>query len=107
MEDGYYAEKLRQFGVQVEIPVLADRKAIQLIQSKVAKGEDPQRHRATFQQLLSRYDGVDAIVLGCTELPLLIGQDDTAIPLINPIELQCEEAIAFSFAGQILNRRYQ
>ena len=43
------------------------------------------------------YD-VDGIILGCTELPLILDQSDTDIPLLNTLELHIQAALAFALS---------
>ncbi len=99
MEDGFYAERLKEFGCEVSVPSLDERDKIQEIQSKLAAGQMDELFRSYFRELLSRYTEVDAVILGCTELPLAIGMAEATRPLLNPIELQCAEAIEFAFAS--------
>ena len=101
MEDGFYSERLARDGLHVSTPDAAEREKIQDIQSRLAAGQMDSRFRAYFKSLLSRYDSVDAVVLGCTELPLAIGEDEASQAILNPIELQCEEALEFALAGHV------
>ncbi len=38
----------------------------------------------------------DAVVVGCTELPMIIKQEDYDIPILNTLDLHCEKAVNFS-----------
>jgi aspartate racemase len=42
---------------------------------------------------------VQAVVLGCTELPLLIKNEDYAVPILNTLDLHCEKAVDFSLGA--------
>lgn len=93
MEDGFFADRLRFFGLDVETPNEDDRNTIQNIQTQVAAGAiDPTFH-TEFKNMLARYTGFDAIILGCTELPMVITSNETNIPILNPIHIQCDAAI--------------
>ncbi len=97
MEDGFYAKRLKEFGCDVIVPTLNERKQIQKIQSQLASGCMEKSYRDYFRNLLSNYTDVDAVILGCTELPLAIESTDSNKPLLNPIKLQCVEALDFVF----------
>jgi aspartate racemase len=97
MEDGFFAAYFTERGVEVVTPSAEDRQTIQSIQTKIALGENPDPHRPVFGEMLKRYKDVDAIVLACTELPLVIDARNAPKPLINPIDCQCEAAAAFAF----------
>lgn len=96
MEDGFYATRLEEFGLTVTTPSLIERNQIQQIQSQLAMGEMDPEYRTFFKSLLAQYEHVDAAILGCTELPLAIGASEASQALLNPIELQCAEAVQFA-----------
>ena len=43
-----------------------------------------------------RQEGVDGVVLGCTEIPLLLGEESEAVDLVNPLALLAEAAVRFA-----------
>ena len=47
--------------------------------------------------LRMKKSGAQAVVLGCTELPLAISQDDIDFPLFNTIHILAESAVDFSY----------
>lgn len=100
MEDGYYAEPLRAAGIEVAIPVEADRGRVQAIQTQLADGIVMEEFRRYFADLLQRHagDGCEAVVLGCTELPLAITQDGSALAIVDPLALQCRACVEFALA---------
>ncbi len=103
MEDGFFADRLRFFGLEVEVPNADDRNTIQDIQTRIASGQIDLSFEVQFRDMLKAYTGFDAVILGCTELPMVITDKITNIPLINPIHVQCDEAIKLvlsSFASE-------
>ena len=38
---------------------------------------------------------VDAVILGCTELPLIVGREDTRLPLLDTVDIHVESALAY------------
>ncbi len=93
MEDGFFADRLRFFGLDVEIPNETDRNEIQDMQSAISAGKMEEGFRDRFSKMLSRYGDNDALILGCTELPLVIDSAVTDLTIIDPIKVQCDAAI--------------
>lgn len=93
MEDGFFEARLKFFGLDVETPNEKDRLEIQEMQSAISAGKMEEVFKARFYDILSRYDDSDAVILGCTELPLVIDQSMTDMTVINPIYAQCDAAI--------------
>ncbi len=104
MEDGFYQERFKRFECDITIPSARDRVEIQEIQSQLAAGQVDNCFREYFQNLLACYTEVDAVILGCTELPLVVGRGDAIKPLLNPIALQCAEALEFVLESYDANR---
>lgn len=96
MEDGFFAKYFEDAQVKVAIPNEDDRRKIQNLQTKIALGVKDDKFFDEFAQILSQYKDVDAVCLACTELPLYINHTNCLIPIINPIDLQCLEAVNFS-----------
>ena len=93
MEDGFFADRLRFFGLEVETPNEEDRNTIQNIQSQISAGVVKPEFKSSFKNLLAKYEGFDAVILGCTELPMVIDRSVTDMTIIDPIHAQCDEAI--------------
>jgi aspartate racemase len=98
MEDGFFQRKLERYGLTVQIPEPQDRIEIQKMQTELAKGLMENSFRDRFQKVILKHPHVDAVVLACTEIPLVVKQKDYDIPVLNPGELQCRRA--FEFATQ-------
>ena len=100
MEDDYYAGPLRSAGLEVEIPGEADRERVGAIQMELAEGRTDQSYTDYFADLIARHaaTGCEAIIAGCTELPLAITQDTSVLPLIDPLVLQCRACVDFALA---------
>lgn len=98
MEDGYYREPLEAAGIEVVIPEEPDRARIGAIQTRLADGEMDAAFAPYFANLIKRAaaNGCEAVIAGCSELPLVITQDISVIPLIDPLQLQCMACIDFA-----------
>jgi len=86
MEGPVYPTQLARRGIAYEVPVAADRERVNaIIFDELIHGrfEDASRCRVVkiIESLASR--GCDAVVLGCTELPLLIAQSESPLPSLD------------------------
>jgi aspartate racemase len=82
MEGPVYPQKLAEVGIECLSPNEAERQRInEIIFEELVRGKFTGESRSHFHRILNRMmdDGCDAVVLGCTEIPILI--DDTTSPL--------------------------
>ena len=97
MEQEFYRERLaRDYGLDVLIPEEADRQSVhQVIFSELCLGQtlDASRHmyREIIQRLVDR--GAEGIILGCTEIMLLVGPDDSPVPLFDTTAIHVQAAL--------------
>jgi aspartate racemase len=96
------ADRLRQkFGLEVILPNTAGRETIDsIIQTELVKGvirdESRARYRAVMADLVGQ--GCEAIILGCTEIPLLVSQADASVPLYDTMQLHALAIVDFALA---------
>ncbi len=86
MEDGYYANRLRdKYGIEAVVPGPEDRITIQSIIYELVNNRILESSHARLVPILDRLEkmGVEGIILGCTELPLILGQRDTKLPVFD------------------------
>ena len=97
MELGFYKDRLREkFAINVITPKADDRKVVQkIIFDELCLGEFKESSKKLLLALIGQLqnNGAEAIILGCTELPLLIHQDDIAMPLYDSSQLHCQAAV--------------
>lgn len=96
MEDGFFARTLEQRGIKVTIPDEITRIKMQTIHSKLMNNNPSQYARDYFAEVICSYDHLDAVVLGCTEFPMVVDTTNSVLPIINPITLQAEAAVDFA-----------
>lgn len=99
MEDGFFAKKLEQSGTVVAIPNQEERDEMQRIHDKLMQDVVNEEFRNYFRDLIIRYQMFDAVVLGCTEYPLLVDKDNSALPIIDPVYLQTMSAVDYALEG--------
>ena len=86
MEGPVYPTTLAERGIASEIPDPADRERINaVIFDELVQGEFKDESRLYFQGVIQRLAtrGCDAVVLGCTEIPLLVSESDSELPVID------------------------
>ena len=86
MQSDYYQKALKKFDIDVIVPIAEDQKIIDDIIWKeltyhIISEESKQKYLTVMDNLLK--SGAEGIILGCTEIPLLIKQDDCDYPLFN------------------------
>lgn len=96
MEQPFYRERLESHQLQVLIPDDTDRDAVhRIIYDELCKGDivpaSQQRYLEVIQKLHQR--GADAIILGCTEIGLLVKQTDSPIPLIDTTSVHVDAIV--------------
>jgi aspartate racemase len=96
MEQEFYKDRLRKrHALQVLIPKEPDREIIhrviyeELCLGKIAE-ESRSEYRRVIAQLMGR--GAQAIILGCTEISLLVGQQDSTVPLFDTTIIHARKA---------------
>jgi aspartate racemase len=86
MEDGFYEKGLGRYGLDVVIPDEEDRKIVHdIIFKELCKGIILDSSRAKIIKVIERLKmkGAEGVILGCTELPLILKQGDVDVPLLD------------------------
>lgn len=99
MEMDFYKSKLKENNIDVIIPEQDDRDFIQqTISNELLKNTFLEKSRARFQTIIKKLQdrSAEGIVLGCTEIPLLIKQKDSSLPLFNTLEIHSFAAVDFA-----------
>lgn len=96
MEGGVYPEALAEFEIDSQIPDEADRERINtIIFKELVNGLFPEPSRLYLNEVTSKLKarGCDAVVLGCTELPLIVRPDDSPLPTLDSTRLLARAAL--------------
>ncbi|EAR01235.1 aspartate/glutamate racemase family protein [Maribacter sp. HTCC2170] len=100
MELDFYKDILKnQYGIEVMIPSKEDREVVHdVIYTELAKGIISEDSKKQYKDIIkkSEEEGVEAVILGCTEIPLLIQQEDCSIPVIDTTKIHAEAAVKFA-----------
>lgn len=102
MEQDFYRARLAGHGLDVLVPDAADRAVVHdVIYRELVMGEVRAESRDAYCGVIARLvaAGAEAIVLGCTEIMLLVGPEDSAVPLFDTTELHARAAVAWALDG--------
>jgi len=99
MESTFYKEKLGERGVDIVLPADKDRKLInRIIFDELVAAQFTAESRAYFTGLISemRGQGCESVVLGCTEVPLIITEENSPLPVLDSTRLLARAALRAS-----------
>jgi aspartate racemase len=100
MEEDFYKGRLTQkHGLEVLVPDLGDREIVhRVIYEELCVGHINQASRQQFVTIMERLAGAGAegIILGCTEIGLLVKEGDSPVPLFDTTRLHAEAAVSYA-----------
>jgi len=100
MEEDFYKKRLQEkYNIEVIIPSQSDREIIdRVIYDELCLGTIKQSSKEKYKEVIERLisDGADGVILGCTEIPLLISQEDVEIPLFDTTTIHAKSAVEFA-----------
>ncbi len=107
MEKPFYVERLARHGIATIVPGVADRDGVHRVIMKelsvgVLRDDSRRRYLEIINGLAER--GAQGVVLGCTEIPLLVRPEHTSIPLFDTTTLHAEEALAWAIGEMPLGQ---
>jgi aspartate racemase len=101
MEQDFYRDRLAHHGLTVLVPPAEDRALVhRVIYSELCLGEVREASRQAYQKVIDRlkHAGAQGVILGCTEIELLIQPKDSPIPVFPTTRLHVEAAIEQALA---------
>jgi aspartate racemase len=101
MEQDFYRDRLAGHGLRVLVPVAADRASVhRIIYEELCLGVIREESRQLYRQVIDSLvaAGAEGVVLGCTEIELLIGAEDSPVPVFPTTRLHVEAAVSASLA---------
>ncbi|MGO4247608.1 aspartate/glutamate racemase family protein [Paenarthrobacter sp. RAF54_2] len=96
MEQAFYRDRLAATGLEVLVPDRADRATVhRVIYEELVRGVITEQSRAEYQAIIRRMvkAGAEGIILGCTEIELLVTADDSPIPIFPTTRIHVEAAV--------------
>lgn len=102
MEQDFYRARMARHGIEVMIPVAEDRSTVhRVIYEELVRGIVREESRAQYRAVIDRLvsGGAEGVILGCTEVELLIRQEDSPVPVFATTRIHVEAAVAAALEG--------
>jgi len=99
MEQDFLKERLTAMGLTVLVPETDERQAVhRIIYDELCVGIISDTSRNVYQQVIESLTarGAQAIILGCTEIGMLVKPEHSALPLLDTTDLHAQAAVAFA-----------
>ena len=97
MEQDFYKARLKQlFDLEVIVPKAEDRRIVhEIIYKELVAGKVFPKSRNLYREIIARLvaEGAQAIILGCTEIMLLVSDEDSAVPLFDTTTIHAIAAV--------------
>ena len=101
MEQDFYTGRMREHGLDVIVPEADDRRIVHdVIYDELCRGVIRDASREQYRRIMRALAdaGAEGILLGCTEIDLLVGQEDSPVPVFDTTRLHAERAVELSVA---------
>jgi aspartate racemase len=104
MEGDFYKGRLEtKFGLEVIVPERAERQIVHdIIYDELCLGITKADSRARYRQIMTDLaaSGAEGIILGCTEIGLLVNQEDSPVPLFDTTVIHAETAVTHALKDE-------
>lgn len=101
MEQEFYRDRVAAHGIEVMTPDDADRATVhRVIYDELVRGIIRDESRAAYREVITRLvdRGAEGIILGCTEIELPVGDEDSPVPLFPTTRLHVRAAVDFALS---------
>lgn len=101
MEHGFYADRMGEHGIEVMVPDAAGRDIVHdIIFSELCAGRVEASSRRKLEALIeqAKAEGADSVILGCTEICLILSPDGLTLPGFDSTAIHAAAAVDFSLA---------
>ncbi len=99
MEHGFYHDRMSALGIDVFVPDAGDRLAVhEIIFNELCQGIIREESRAHLHQIIAKSaaSGADSVILGCTEIQLLIDANELSLPGYDSTAIHADAAVRFA-----------
>lgn len=99
MSENFYKSGLQKNGLSVLVPSHDDQTVIhKIIVEELVRGKILENSKKQYLEIINKLKihGAEGVVLGCTEIPLLIKQEDCSIPIIDTAVIHAEAALLYA-----------
>jgi aspartate racemase len=102
MEMDFYKDRLKALSIEPMIPATQEKRDFiqNTLRDELGKGiireETKKGYLAIIDELIGQ--GAEGIILGCTEIPMIISQDDVPVPVFDTTRIHADAAVAFALS---------
>lgn len=101
MEEPFYRDALRsRYGIDVVTPDAGERETInRIIFDELVRNDIRNESRQEYLRIINRLvdeEGAEGVILGCTEIPLLVHQSDVTVPVFDTTRIHAEAAVDYA-----------
>jgi aspartate racemase len=103
MEFGFFQKTFAEVGIETLVPEAAQRTELdRIVWEELSHGITKDASREAMKQMIADLEkqGVEAVILGCTELSLLIQDSDTPLPLYDTTRIHAEAILEYALQEQ-------
>ena len=102
MTQDFYKQRLIARGIKVVIPKGDDVEVVNdIIFKELCVGQIREESREVYSRIIEKLkaDGAEGVILGCTEIGLLVGQKDSVLPIFDTTVIHAEKAASLALEG--------
>lgn len=106
-EEKFYTQRMRKLGIEAIVPSAASRQDVHdVIYQELCHGVIRQESRERYREIIGELarDGAESIILGCTEIELLISQGDSPLPLHPSTTIHAHAAVERAIDEDLLRQ---
>ena len=99
MEGSFYKSRLESRGIEVVIPYENDRQVVHdIIYNELVMGEIKPESKRKYVNIIDKMikKGIEGVILGCTEIPLLIQQGDVSVEVFDTTKIHSKAAVKYA-----------
>lgn len=104
MEQDFYKSRIEENHIKVVVPSEKDRdKVNEVIYTELCLGKITSQSREYYKRVIENLiqEGAKGIILGCTEIGLLIKQEDVSVPILDTTRIHAVEAVHFALQNRV------
>ena len=102
MEQAFYRDRLASHGLEVLVPESDDRALVhRVIYDELCRGVVDEGSRTAYRAVIDRLVdvGAEGVILGCTEIELLVGQEHSPVPVFPTTRIHVEAAVSAALSA--------
>ncbi len=103
MEQDFYKSRLQEHGLEVVVPKKQDRELIHnVIYNELCLGECKATSKEAYLEIIEKLtkEGAEGVILGCTEIGMLVKQSDTKVKLYDTTTIHTQSAVEFACSAK-------